>query len=78
MSRPPRTRQYARIVDVWVKEIGFDPAWYGTHSIRRNKPTLIYRPTIVIGPNVGVVMNTISVIGPFYARQDGRGPSGGA
>jgi len=25
--------------------IGLDPAAYGTHSMRRTKPTLIYRPT---------------------------------
>jgi integrase len=39
------TRQYARIVDAWVEEIGLDPAAYGTHSIRRTKATLIYRRT---------------------------------
>ena len=39
------TRQYARIVDSWVEEIGLDPAGYGTHSIRRTKPALIYRRT---------------------------------
>ena len=39
------TRQYARIVDGWVAEIGLDPAAYGTHSMRRTKPTLIYRRT---------------------------------
>jgi len=39
------TRQYGRIVDGWVKEIGLDPSGYGTHSIRRTKPTLIYRRT---------------------------------
>jgi integrase len=39
------TRQYARIVDSWVEEIGLDPAVYGTHSIRRTKPSLIYRRT---------------------------------
>jgi integrase len=39
------TRQYARIVDTWVEEIGLDPAAYGTHSIRRTKPSLIYRRT---------------------------------
>jgi integrase len=39
------TRQYARIVDSWVKEIGLDSAAYGTHSIRRTKATLIYRRT---------------------------------
>lgn len=39
------TRQYARIVDGWVKEIGLDSALYGTHSMRRTKATLIYRRT---------------------------------
>jgi integrase len=39
------TRQYARIVDGWVQEIGLDPATYGTHSIRRTKASLIYRRT---------------------------------
>jgi integrase len=39
------TRQYARIVDGWVGEAGLDPTGYGTHSIRRTKPTLIYRGT---------------------------------
>ena len=39
------TRQYARIVDGWVEEIGSDSASYGTHSIRRTKPSLIYRRT---------------------------------
>jgi integrase len=38
-------RQYARIVDSGVEEIGLDPATYGTHSIRRTKPSLIYRRT---------------------------------
>lgn len=39
------TRQYARIVDAWVSEIGLDPVDYGTHSLRRTKATLIYRRT---------------------------------
>ena len=39
------TRQYARIVDGWVKEICLDSALYGTHSMRRTKATLIYRRT---------------------------------
>ncbi len=39
------TRQYARIVDGWVKEIGLDPAVYGTHTLRRTKASLIYRRT---------------------------------
>ena len=38
-------RQYARIVDHWVSEIGLDPAQYGTHSLRRTKVSLIYRRT---------------------------------
>ena len=39
------TRQYARIVDRWVREIGLDPGAYGTHSLRRTKASLIYRRT---------------------------------
>ena len=39
------TRQYARIVDNWVHEIGLDPAAYGTHSMRSTKASLIYRRT---------------------------------
>jgi integrase len=39
------TRQYARIVDFWVQQIGLDPAEYGTHSMRRTKASLIYRRT---------------------------------
>ena len=39
------TRQYARIVQNWVKLIGLDPTLYGTHSLRRTKATLIYRRT---------------------------------
>jgi integrase len=38
-------RQYARIVDGWVREIGLDPALYGTHSHRRTKAWLIYSRT---------------------------------
>jgi site-specific recombinase XerC len=39
------TRQYARILEGWVEELGLDTAAYGTHSIRRTKPTMIYRRT---------------------------------
>lgn len=39
------TRQYARILEGWVKERGLDPSDYGTHSMRRTKATLIYRRT---------------------------------
>jgi integrase len=39
------TRQYGRILDKWIGSIGLDPAGYGTHTMRRTKPTLIYRRT---------------------------------
>jgi integrase len=39
------TRQYARLVRSWTVSIGLDPAGYGTHTMRRTKPTLIYRRT---------------------------------
>ena len=39
------TRQYARIVDQWIADIGLDVAAYGTHSMRRTKASLIYRRT---------------------------------
>jgi integrase len=39
------TRQYARIVKRWVTSADLQPADYGTHSMRRTKPTLIYRRT---------------------------------
>ena len=38
-------RQYTRMVDSWVDEIGLDPTAYGTHSLRRTKAALIYRRT---------------------------------
>jgi integrase len=44
-GRPIRTRQYARLVSRWISSLGLDPARYGTHSLRRTKPTLIYRRT---------------------------------
>jgi integrase len=39
------TRQYARIVHAWVREIGLDSSAYGTHTMRRTKASLIYRRT---------------------------------
>ena len=38
-------RQYSRIVESWVTEIGLDSTAYGTHSLRRTKASLIYRRT---------------------------------
>ncbi|EAR23602.1 tyrosine-type recombinase/integrase [Nitrococcus mobilis] len=47
MTRSPHIsiRQYARLVESWMAQIGLDPAAYGTHSLRRTKATLIYRRT---------------------------------
>lgn len=39
------TRQYARIVDQWIADIGLDASAYGTHTMRRTKASLIYRRT---------------------------------
>lgn len=39
------TRHYARLVKGWVRSIGLDQTAYGTHSLRRTKPTIIYRQT---------------------------------
>jgi integrase len=39
------TRQCARIVRRWLREIGLNLAAYGTHTLRRTKATLIYRRT---------------------------------
>lgn len=39
------TRQYARVVKLWLRLIGLDPELYGTHSLRRTKVTLFYRRT---------------------------------
>ena len=45
MSPHLSTRQYARIVEAWVTEIGLDAGTYGTHTMRRTKASLIYRRT---------------------------------
>jgi integrase len=39
------TRQYARLLSRWLADIGLDPHFFGTHSLRRTKATLIYRRT---------------------------------
>ena len=39
------TRQYARLVRLWVQSIGLEPSAYGTHSMRRTKVAQIYRKT---------------------------------
>lgn len=39
------TRQYARMLKSWISDIGLDAGAYRTHSIRRTKPSMIYRRT---------------------------------
>ena len=39
------SEQYARLVSRWIAGIGLDTSFYGTHSLRRTKATLIYRRT---------------------------------
>ena len=39
------TRQYCRIVQRWVAEVGLDSGAYGTHSVRRTKAALVYHRT---------------------------------
>jgi integrase len=45
VGRCMTTRQYARLVSGWIASIGLDSKLFGTHSLRRTKPTLIYRRT---------------------------------
>ena len=45
------TRQYARIVNSCVQQLGLDRADYGTHTLRRTKATLIYRVRRIFGPS---------------------------
>src|SRR5262249_26013314 len=44
-DRPITTRQYAWLVSQWIAGIRLDPSFFGTHSLRRTKATLIYRRT---------------------------------
>jgi integrase len=39
------TRQYGRLISGWLEAIGLDPLFFGTHSLRRTKATLIYHRT---------------------------------
>jgi integrase len=56
------TRQYARIADSWVGQLGLDAAGYETHTLRRTKATLIYRRT----------KNLRAVRAPARAHEDGE------
>ncbi len=44
-DRGMTTRQYARLLSDWVASIGLGHNFFGTHSLRRTKATLIYRRT---------------------------------
>ena len=44
-GRGMTTRQYARLVSRWIASVGLNPSFFGTHSLRRTKATLIYRRT---------------------------------
>ena len=44
-SRHLSTRQYARLVEGWIRLIDLPRSAYATHSLRRTKATLIYRKT---------------------------------
>ncbi len=39
------TRQYLKIIKKWVSMIGLEECYYGTHTMRRTKATLIYKRT---------------------------------
>lgn len=39
------SRQYARIVHRWIRNIGLDDRGFGTHSLRRTKVAQLYRKT---------------------------------
>jgi integrase len=39
------TRQYARLVKIWISSIRLEPSAYGTHSMRRTNVAQIYRRT---------------------------------
>lgn len=38
-------RQYARLIEAWVSSIGLDARRYGTESLRRTRPAIVYRRT---------------------------------
>jgi integrase len=39
------TRQYVRLVRKWFTGIGLQAEYYGTHSLRRTKASIIYEAT---------------------------------
>ena len=57
------TRQYARLLAGWLAMIGLDPCFYGTHSLRRTKATLIYKKT--------GSLRAVQLFGPHEDREHG-------
>jgi integrase len=55
------TRQYARLVAEWIASIGLDPRFFGTHSLRRTKATLIYRRTGRVTRKSRVLSDTLGL-----------------
>lgn len=45
LVKPLSERAYLNLVKKWVSYAGLNPEVYGTHSIRRARPALIYRKT---------------------------------
>jgi integrase len=58
-GRGMTTRQYARLVSEWIAGSGLEPRFFGTHSLRRTKATLIYRRT----GNLRAVQSTVRYLG---------------
>jgi site-specific recombinase XerD len=61
-------RQYARLVQEWVAGIEFDPANFGTHSLRRTKAVLICRRTgnlraVQLLPDHSKIESTVRCLG---------------
>ena len=85
-------RQYTRILEGWIEELGLDTGAYGTHSIPRTKATMIYRRTknlravqLLLGHTK--LESTVRYLGIEVAmrwkwrskrRFDARGPSEGS
>jgi integrase len=45
LASPLTKRAFLYLLKVWVTSIGLNPQLYGTHSLRRTRPTLVYAET---------------------------------
>ena len=76
-TKPMTTRQYGRLLDEWIAEIGLAPSAYGTHSLRRTKAALIYRKTgniRAVQLLLGHTMNPPGNPGGRFSRVTRRAP----